>query len=246
MAQSLPETVYLDEICPDHGQADEQRNWARRSRCAQCDRAEDAMRKRHWQEEQRGRRLEESGLVGWTRRASFENFAAVSAGQKAALEACHAFVRSRPEGQTRPGTPWLLGPPGTGKTHLGSAMVRHVICERDLHAAIHSARDIVKMMRAGWGQKQALKTEQEVLDELSSMSLLVIDEVGVGFGSESELVQLFDVIDLRYRLELPTALISNLPAAEVKTALGDRAYDRLRDGARVVQMNWPSHRGSRA
>lgn len=78
------------------------------------------------------------------------------------------------------------------------------------------------------------------------MPLLVLDEIGVSRGSEWEAEQLFTVVDERYRLERPTVVVSNLPAGEIKQLVGDRVYDRLREGAKVVPMNWPSHRGSRA
>lgn len=231
------------EMCPAHGPYNDQAYWYDRRGCKACAAAQDAYAARTRREEYRDRCLLQSGLIGWPARATFENFAVDLPAQKAALDACRAFVV---KSEKRGPTPWLVGPPGTGKTHLASAMVNYVIRERGLSAAIHSARDIVRMLRASWGKKSAEKTEEEVLDDLASLGLLVIDEVGVGFGSESEAVQLFDVIDLRYRYESPTVLVSNLTAAEIKAALGDRSFDRLRQGARIVTMDWPSHRGSRA
>ena len=74
--------------------------------------------------------------------------------------------------------------------------------------------------------------------------LLALDEVGASFGGEAEQVQLLDVIDLRYRLCRPTFIASNLPLAGIKDAIGERAFDRLREGAKVLQCNWPSHRGA--
>jgi DNA replication protein DnaC len=197
------------------------------------------------------RRIAQSGLVGRFLNATFENFAATEPGQVRAVTACRDFVENL---QAHTGGLWLIGPPGTGKTHLGSAMVNHVIRTKRW-AAIHSAREIVRMLRATWGNRQersrehdAPQTESELIEDLGTCSLLVLDEVGVSFGSESETVQLFDVLDLRYKNQLPTVLLSNLPAGELKPVLGDRAYDRLREGAVMVPCNWASHRqsGSRA
>lgn len=229
-----------NEICPEHGAYGDRNNWMRQ--CARCEAAGVAYQARVTREEHRDKCLRHSGLFGWPLRATFDNFTASLPEQREAVAACRALVEKSDD---RGPVPWLLGPPGTGKTHLASAMVNYVIHERGLSAAIHSAREIVKMLRASWGKKHAEQTEEEVLNDLASLALLVIDEVGVGFGSESETVQLFDVIDLRYRLERPTVLISNLTAKEIPAAIGERSADRLRQGARVVPMTWPSHRGVR-
>ena len=226
-----------DEFCPKHGHYANLRPWD--VGCFACKCAGDAYTKRTDFEGRRNQRLRESGLIGWTKRATFENFAITESGQQKALDCCKAFVTMD---EKREDTPWLLGPPGTGKTHLGCAMVNYLIGTCDTTAAIYSAREIVKMLRATWGKRH--EQESDVVEKLSGLSLLVIDEVGINFGSDSEIVQLFDVIDMRYRLERPTALISNLTAPDLKPVLGDAAYDRLREGAKLVPMKWPSHRGS--
>jgi DNA replication protein DnaC len=73
---------------------------------------------------------------------------------------------------------------------------------------------------------------------------MVLDEVGVSHGTDNELAQLFDVIDKRYALRRPVVLVSNLTVKEIRTALGDRLYDRMREGAKVIKFTWPSHRGT--
>jgi DNA replication protein DnaC len=73
---------------------------------------------------------------------------------------------------------------------------------------------------------------------------LIIDEVGMQFGSDTEKMIIFDIIDGRYNNMLPTILISNLELSEVKELIGDRSIDRLReDGGVVVAMKWASNRG---
>ncbi|MCY1559085.1 hypothetical protein D9M68_960840 [compost metagenome] len=66
--------------------------------------------------------------------------------------------------------------------------------------------------------------------------------MGASVGSESETAQLSELLDLRYGNELPVLLVSNLTPKEIRGALGERAFDRLRQGAKVVPMNWPSAR----
>ena len=219
--------------------------------CPTCSEESRREREREKGEEERRERVEawiaRSGLEGRFYEARFDNYRVSGEQQAKVLEACRAFAASV---KSDSGTSlWLIGPPGTGKTHLGSSMVRHLIEERDQMAAIFSGREIIRSLRATWGQKgprgfrgQAT-TEEQLLDDLGRMTLLVIDEIGMNFGSDAEQVQLFDVIDLRYKHRRPTVLMSNLTTKELKGAIGERAYDRLREGAQVLPCNWESYRG---
>lgn len=83
--------------------------------------------------------------------------------------------------------------------------------------------------------------------------LLILDEVGVQFGSDTERLLLFDILNERYERRRPTILMSNLALDDaeeggrvvpgIKSYLGERVFDRLReDGGQSVVFDWPSHR----
>lgn len=75
--------------------------------------------------------------------------------------------------------------------------------------------------------------------------LLILDEVGVQFGSDTEKLMLFDILNERYERRHPTILMSNLPRDEVSAYLGERVFDRLReDGGEFISFTWESHRKS--
>lgn len=74
-------------------------------------------------------------------------------------------------------------------------------------------------------------------------SLLVIDEVGVAFGTESERTIFYQIINGRYERVLPTVLVSNLAEKDLPASIGERAMDRLREGGGVTLVfDWESYR----
>lgn len=190
------------------------------------------------------RHLAESGMEGRLLAARFSNFIARTPAQQKVLDACQSFVEPVEADACR--NLWLVGGVGVGKTHLGAAMVSHFIRERGMPAALLSAREVIRQMRANWGRSKDARalgeSEEEVVERLGRVGLLVLDEIGAGFDSDADRVQLFDVIDLRYRLGLPTVVLSNLVAKDMKPILGERTYDRLREGASLLTCNWSSNR----
>ena len=254
--------------CETHGAYEAKRLFPRSTtwqKCPVCESERRAAEDREAKEAQAAsylaQRLRKSGLQPRMLAASFGNYVCDTPAQIAAHSACKSFADElNPDAG---GGLWLIGPPGTGKTHLGSAMVQHVIRTKRQQACLFSSRQVITMQRASWGNEKGgraartladpwdvgdadpladLRTTADVVEFLADVPLLVLDEIGVGFHSNAEQVQMYDVIDARYQRCRPTVMISNLPPAEMKAALGERSFDRLREGAKVLTCNWPSAR----
>lgn len=253
----------LAEQCSVHGEYTSRNLFGQRwTTCPGCAEEDHAAREAATATERKRERAQHhmllSGIEGRFLDATFANFEVTNEDQARVLNACTAFVKAVAAKQA--GGLALIGKPGTGKTHLGSAMVNALIHAHETAAMIYSGREIVRLLRSTWRDgKQPLlgaydsldrgyievrrpETEEEMLRMFGETPLLVIDEIGMQFGSDAETVQLFDVIDLRYRLQLPTVILSNLTGGELKKALGDRAYDRIREGSRLLACKWESRR----
>ena len=135
----------------------------------------------------------------------------------------------------------LTGRPGTGKTHLACALLTSAI-GRHHSALFTSVARLVRAVRDTWrGGSQC--TESEMIARFVDIDLLVIDEVGVQAKSDNERNILFAVINGRYEAVRPTVIISNETLAEVKEILGERAFDRLREGGgKAFFLKWDSFR----
>lgn len=173
--------------------------------------------------------------------ATFDSYRAETDPQRKALAKCRAYAEHFPANFRAGRSLLLTGNVGCGKTHLASAIVRTVVADR-CRALIIPAGDIVSIARASMVPGSGY-TDRDVAVHLGALDLLVIDEVGAQKGSEYELGLLHSIIDRRYQAVLPTVIISNLSADGLKSYIGDRALDRLRqNGGQQVGFTWSSMR----
>ena len=191
-------------------------------------------------------RLLDAGIPDRFMRCTLDNWIAEAPAQVQALAACGGFVEAFGENFAAGRSAMLLGTVGTGKTHLGAAMLQAVIREHahdGLRGLYATAGSIIRDVKASFGNRG--RTEADVYADLIRPDLLVIDEVGVQHGTDFERQVLFEVINGRYEKIKPTIVVSNLGVTELRQCLGDRAVDRLRDKSGIVVVfRWASARGA--
>jgi DNA replication protein DnaC len=148
-----------------------------------------------------------------------------------------------------PGGLVVLGPVGTGKSYLACALAREA-AERGMDTVYKSVPQYLRDCRDTWGARD--KRESQVFNPLATTKLLVLDEIGAGVEVTNDAWRVHELIAARYDNCLATVFITNLKAGDppskedaplyLKTVVGDRAYDRMRDGCIQITLTGASRR----
>jgi DNA replication protein DnaC len=175
---------------------------------------------------------------------TFENYKPVNDESKKALSLCKAFS----ENYKHFGGLVLLGGVGTGKTHL-SVSICKAVCDKGQSAIMTTVSRIIRDVRRSWGSKKAtdewgrVVSEEDIMRNYSqNCNLLVVDEIGSQYGSDSEKVIISEIINDRYNNKLPTIIIGNVTISEAEDYLGVRVVDRIKDNGSIIVFDWESHR----
>lgn len=163
--------------------------------------------------------------------------------QQAALQFAKDYAASFDDVQRKGSGAIFVGNVGTGKTHLAIGIGLQVMHTHGASVLFTTVARAVRRIKDTWSKRSG-ESEGEAIAAMVFPDLLILDEVGVQFGSDFEKNLLFDVLNERYERRKPTLFLSNLPIADVAAYLGERVMDRLReDGGDVLPFQWESYRG---
>jgi DNA replication protein DnaC len=187
-------------------------------------------------------KVKNSGIPERFQGKSFENFDASS--QKPAnnlrkLREYAELVSSEDHGGR---SLILLGKVGTGKTHLGCALLAHTIRATGQGCHYWTFAQLVREVKGSFSRESGY-TEESVYSDFAAPRLLVLDEVGLQNFTGFEQAVAYEAINARYLAEKPTVLITNLQVADLPLCVGERVVDRLREGGgRALDFDWESYR----
>lgn len=237
--------------CEKHGAFESRRLfggvWSKCSKCAEEAEAEERRRQAEQATENSRRAWEtkigRAGIPERFRDRELASYIAKTDGQQRALKFAQSYAEGFDKVSKSGQSALFIGKPGTGKTHLAIGIALHVMREHKRSALFLTVMRAIRGIKETW-RKDSEMSESEAIEDLVFPDLLILDEVGIQFGSEAEKLLLFDVLNERYERRRPTLMLSNLTAPEVAAYLGERVMDRLReDGGRVIVFDWASHRG---
>ncbi len=135
----------------------------------------------------------------------------------------------------------LVGNPGTGKSHLATALAAQA-CAKGYRVRFHRVTELVTALIEARDER----TLQRLKTQLTKLDLLVLDELGYVPASKIGAELLFDVISTAYER---TSLIvtTNLPFESWTEVLGSErltgaTLDRLTHRCRIIETRGESYR----
>lgn len=114
---------------------------------------------------------------------------------------------------------WLVGDVGTGKTTL-AMVVSKAALDAGHSVAIYSLPRLLNLIRDEVGQETGVL---DLLDRLSSVDLLHIDDLGAQHTTPWRLEQLYSIVDARYQASRAIVATTNLMPDELARQMAGRA-----------------------
>lgn len=238
--------------CPTHGPYESQNYFSDRwSDCPNCSQIrkekleqEESAKKAKEARERWEARMGTAGIPPRFRDRTLENFVATSEAQTRALTFSQTYVSEFPTVLETGRCAIFTGRPGTGKTHLAAA-IGTALMKENRKVLFTSVLRAIRRVKDSW-RKESEETETQAVKTFVEPDLLLLDEVGIQFGSETEKLLMFDILNERYENRRPVILLSNLTLKDAQAYLGERIFDRLReDGGQHIPFDWESYRGTK-
>jgi len=210
---------------------------ARKEREVEAERKAEMYRK----QEIVARLLKHAGIPKRFHGRGFDNYRTEGQAQEVALKVTQAYADRFEDRLAHGGGLVLCGRPGTGKTHLAIAIANQIM-GTGRSAVFMTVIKAVRSVKETYS-RDSERSESDAIQALVMPDLLILDEVGVQFGTEAEKLILFEILNGRYEEMKPTIVISNLEEGELGEYLGDRVLDRMQEGGgAVIPFTWGSYR----
>ena len=129
---------------------------------------------------------------------------------------------------------WFVGSVGTGKTTLAMLVARHAI-EAGRSVAIYSLPRLLAQIRTTFDDDRS-NSYVELLDRLTAVDLLQIDDVGAEKTSPWVLEQLYAIVNARYEEERSVVITTNLERDELAEQINERTVSRLEEMCEILPL----------
>lgn len=145
----------------------------------------------------------------------------------------------------------LLGNCGSGKTHLCYSFLKALrqpekekvdssFCPSKI-CFMTTIKDILDEIKSGFKSDSSLSSST-LLQKAVETPILILDELGIQYGSDMERTELYRLFNERYNAMRPIIAVSNLDKDKLLSLLGRRICDRLFDNAVIFRFQGKSRR----
>ena len=135
---------------------------------------------------------------------------------------------------------WFFGSVGTGKTTLAMLVSRHAL-DAGRSVAIYSLPRLLAEIRTTFDDDRST-SYVDLLDRLTAVDLLHIDDVGAEKTSSWVLEQLYAIVNARYEDERSVIITTNLERDELAEQINERTVSRLEEMCEVLPLWGPDAR----
>jgi DNA replication protein DnaC len=118
---------------------------------------------------------------------------------------------------------WFMGDVGTGKTTL-AMLVSKAALDAGRTTAIYSLPRLLNVVRESIGSNEG---KLELLDQLATVDLLHLDDVGAESSTDWVLEQLYSIVNTRYEEERSLVVTTNLDPEQLAEQIGARTVSRI-------------------
>jgi DNA replication protein DnaC len=120
---------------------------------------------------------------------------------------------------------WFMGDVGTGKTTL-AMLVSKAALDAGRSVAIYSLPRLLAEIRKTFDEGSQ-RSYLDLLERLTSVDLLHVDDLGAERSSEWVLEQLYSIVNARYEEQRALVVTTNLDHEALREQIGERTVSRL-------------------
>ena len=200
---------------------------AHRLNCPTCDcviEQTQARERQEWEERVRAHRLAVANISPRLAECTFERFGPEE-GNWQAFDQCAQYPKRWPlQMKEAQGSGLLLwGKPGRGKSHLAMALALALL-DKEVQVRFVTVPDFLSELRDGM---RLNVPEGETMGRLTTVPLLVLDDLGAENDTAWTNEKLYQVINRRYQNLLPLVATTNSDLSELEQSLGAHTVSRL-------------------
>lgn len=201
--------------------------------------------------------------------ARFDNYYPRNKDQQEALQKCCDFAKQDLEAILEGNGLFLHGPVGTGKTHLAVSSVHEIAAQNadkfgykvnDSESMFYeesklmyqypgrlvgfiNVTDLLTTLQESYsGEERAKIKAVNMLHRAKVDDIVILDDLGAMKPSAWVETQLYNLIDIRYRMQRPMIFTSNCKIKEIEEQVGPRIVSRILEVTEGIHVIGPDYR----